>query len=226
MRPRLLEAFRNDNRISEGVLTELDRIQANFPVSPLAAEARVEILCALGKDAAGVYLVGRMFPFLAGPGYFGGDFWSSTPLLVVALVGSFTAFFAATIAFAQTDIKKVLAYSTISQLGFMFAALGAGAWGAAIFHLVTHAAFKALLFLASGSVIHGSGTQDLREMGGLWRRMPVTAACWIAGALALAATGQQTEGHHQGRNTRTDSHGPIVWRWSSRREDDIVAIRA
>ena len=89
------------------------------------------------------------------------------------------------IALPQRDIKKVLAYSTISQLGFMFAALGVGAWEVAFFHLVTHAAFKALLFLASGSVIHGSGTQDLREMGGLRRTMPVTFAVWIVGAGAL-----------------------------------------
>jgi NADH-quinone oxidoreductase subunit L len=126
--------------------------------------------------AAGVFLVARMWPVFAASG----------ALPVVLAIGAFTALGAATIAVAQTDIKKVLAYSTISQLGFMFAALGAGAWVAALFHLVTHAAFKALLFLASGSVIHGSGTQDLREMGGLWRKMPVTAACWLAGALALA----------------------------------------
>ena len=98
-------------------------------------------------------------------------------------VGVISALGAALIAVPQRDIKKVLAYSTISQLGFMFAALGAGAWEVAFFHLVTHAAFKALLFLASGSVIHGSGTQDLREMGGLRKTMPVTFAVWVVGAL-------------------------------------------
>jgi NADH-quinone oxidoreductase subunit L len=93
---------------------------------------------------------------------------------------------AGTVAVAQNDIKRVLAYSTISQLGFMFAALGVGAWEIAMFHLATHAAFKALLFLGSGSVIHGTGTQDMRDMGGLFREMPLTGVTWIVGAAALA----------------------------------------
>jgi NADH-quinone oxidoreductase subunit L len=89
-------------------------------------------------------------------------------MLVVAVVGTFTAIFAATIGLAQNDIKKVLAYSTVSQLGFMFLAVGVGAFTAAIFHLMTHAFFKACLFLGSGSVIHGcNGEQDMRKMGGL-----------------------------------------------------------
>ncbi|MCB0036083.1 MAG: NADH-quinone oxidoreductase subunit L, partial [Anaerolineales bacterium] len=119
----------------------------------------------------------------------------------VTVIGTATALFAATIAIGQYDIKRVLAYSTISQLGFMVAAVGLGAYVAAIFHLVTHAFFKALLFLAAGSVIHGvehgaqhnasqiaSATQlqDMRQMGGLWRRMPWTFAVYLVGALALA----------------------------------------
>ncbi len=127
--------------------------------------------------AAGVFLIARTWPlFAAAP--------AARDLALV--LGTITALGAASVALAQRDIKKVLAWSTISQLGFMFAALGVGAWQVAIFHLVTHAAFKGLLFLTAGSVIHGSGTQDLREMGGLAGRMPVTAACWIAGAVSLA----------------------------------------
>src|SRR5690606_19198631 len=98
-----------------------------------------------------------------------------------------TALFAATIAVAQTDIKKVLAYSTVSQLGYMFLAVGTGAYVAAIFHMITHAFFKALLFLGSGSVIHGmSDEQDMRRMGNLRKFMPVTAATFIIGWLAIA----------------------------------------
>ena len=94
---------------------------------------------------------------------------------MIAAIGALTAFFAATIAVVQTDIKKVLAYSTISQLGFMFVALGVGAYGVAIFHVYTHAFFKACLFLGAGSVIHAlGGEQDIRKMGGLARRIPVT----------------------------------------------------
>ena len=98
-----------------------------------------------------------------------------------------TAFFAATIAIVQTDIKKVLAYSTISQLGFMFVALGVGAYGVAIFHLYTHAFFKACLFLGAGSVIHAlGGEQDIRKMGGLARRIPVTFATFAVATAAIA----------------------------------------
>jgi NADH-quinone oxidoreductase subunit L len=127
--------------------------------------------------AAGVYLVARSFPlFEANP----------QTLTVVATIGTITAVMAALIAMAQDDIKKVLAYSTISQLGLMMLALGVGSWVAAVFHLMTHAFFKALLFLAAGSVIHGTHTQDVREMGGLWRKMPWTTATWVIGALSLA----------------------------------------
>jgi len=106
---------------------------------------------------------------------------------LVAWIGAITAVFAATIALVQTDIKRIVAYSTISQLGYMFLGCGVGAYAAAIFHLATHAFFKALLFLGAGSVIHGlGGEQDIRRMGGLRRHMPVTAWTFLVGALANA----------------------------------------
>lgn len=127
---------------------------------------------------AGVYLVARM----AGVYQLAPEASS-----VIAAIGVATAFFAATVALAQTDIKKVLAYSTISQLGFMFLALGVGAYGVAIFHVVTHAFFKACLFLGAGSVIHAlGGEQDLRKMGGLARRIPVTFITFAVATLAIA----------------------------------------
>ena len=105
----------------------------------------------------------------------------------MAVVGAATALMAGTIAIVQTDIKRVLAYSTVSQLGFMFLAAGVGAFGVAIFHLYTHAFFKALLFLGAGSVIHAlSGEQDMRRMGGLWRKIPWTFGTFLAGAFAIA----------------------------------------
>ena len=107
--------------------------------------------------------------------------------VVVGAIGAFTALFAAVIGIAQQDIKKVLAYSTVSQLGYMFMALGVGAWSAAIFHLVAHAFFKALLFLGAGSVIHSmSGEQNMGCMGGLARRIPATWITFMAGGLALS----------------------------------------
>lgn len=127
--------------------------------------------------AAGVYLVAR--------GY---DIFSASPvaLTTIAWIGAFTAIFAASIGLVMEDIKKVLAYSTVSQLGFMMVALGVGGLTAGMFHLVTHAVFKALLFLASGSVIHGAGTQNMHEMGGLRRKMPTTFITWLVGSAALA----------------------------------------
>jgi len=108
-------------------------------------------------------------------------------MLVVALVGAFTAIFAATIGLVQNDIKRVLAYSTVSQLGYMFLACGVGAFGAGIFHLGTHAFFKALLFLGSGSVIHAmSGEQDMRKMGGLKDKLPWTRLTMLVGCVAIA----------------------------------------
>jgi NADH-quinone oxidoreductase subunit L len=128
--------------------------------------------------AAGVYLVGRCFPFFA-----------PEVRLVIAYTGLITLFLAATIALVQTDIKRVLAYSTVSQLGFMMLALGVGGWVAGLLHLLAHAFFKALLFLGSGSVILGCHhEQDLVRMGGLRRRMPVTAYTMLVGVLAIAGT--------------------------------------
>jgi NADH-quinone oxidoreductase subunit L len=139
--------------------------------------------------SAGVYAVIRMFPLLS---------LDHNTMAVVALIGTFTAIFAATIAVAQNDIKRVLAYSTISQLGFMIAALGVGAYVAAVFHLITHAFFKALLFLGSGSVIHGMehgvlhtgnhsvDPQDMFNMGGLRKKMPITFWTFVIGGFALS----------------------------------------
>ncbi len=127
----------------------------------------------------GVYLLARMNPVLA-------ESASWVPWMI-AIVGALTALFAATIAVAQNDIKKVLAYSTVSQLGFMFLAIGSGAYVAALFHMITHAFFKGLLFLGSGSVIHGmEGEQDMRRMGGLRKKMPITALTFMIGWLAIA----------------------------------------
>jgi len=148
-----------------------DAMEGPTPVSALIHAATMV--------TAGVYLVARSMPLFeaAGPS-----------LQVVGTVGAVTAIFAATIALVQFDIKRVMAYSTVSQLGYMFLALGVGAPVAAIFHLATHAFFKALLFLGSGSVIHGlGGEQDMRKMGGLRRKMPVTFWTMLLAGGALAA---------------------------------------
>ncbi len=146
--------------------------------------------------SAGVYAVIRMFPLLTAGWQEGAPL--TTPMSIVAFIGAFTAIFAATIAVAQNDIKRVLAYSTISQLGFMIAAIGMGAYIAAVFHLITHAFFKALLFLGSGSVIHGMehgvlhtgnhsvDPQDMFNMGGLRKKMPVTFWTFLIGGFALS----------------------------------------
>ena len=155
-----------------------DAMEGPTPVSALIHAATMVV--------AGVYLVARMFPFLAGPGYFTGDFYSGDVLFYIALVGGFTAFFAATIAFVQTDIKKVLAYSTISQLGYMFLGLGVGSVSAGIFHLFTHAFFKALLFLGAGSVIHAVHSNEMKDMGGLRKKLPITSITFLIGTLAIA----------------------------------------
>ncbi|WP_214627287.1 NADH-quinone oxidoreductase subunit L [Paenibacillus agaridevorans] len=146
-----------------------DAMEGPTPISALIHAATMV--------AAGVYLLARTFPILEAS-LFASD--------VVAYVGGFTALFAATIALAQNDLKRVLAYSTISQLGYMFMAIGLGSWTGGIFHLFTHAFFKALLFLAAGSVIHAVHTQNIQEMGGLHARMRVTTATFAVGALALA----------------------------------------
>ncbi len=145
--------------------------------------------------SAGVYLAIRAFPLIAAGWIPGSPL--TTPMSILAFIGTFTAFFAATIAVAQNDIKRVLAYSTISQLGFMVAALGVGSYPGAVFHLFTHAFFKALLFLGSGSVIHGMehgalyaddtvDIQDMANMGGLRKKMPLTFWTFTAGGLSLA----------------------------------------
>jgi len=150
-----------------------DAMEGPTPVSALIHAATMV--------SAGVYLVARMFPLYAaaGPG--------NGAMTTVAAIGAFTALFSATIAVAQNDVKRVLAFSTISQLGYMMAGLGIGAFVAGVFHLVTHAFFKAPLFLGSGSVIVGSHhEQDMMKLGGLRTRMPVTFWSFLAGTLALA----------------------------------------
>ncbi len=127
--------------------------------------------------AAGVYLLAVTSVFLG---------FTATDQLVIVAIGGFTAFFAATMAVVHPDIKRVIAYSTISQLGYMVLAIGAGFTMVGLYHLFTHAFFKALLFLAAGSVIHAVGTQDLFKMGGLRKTMPLTAAAFAIGGLALA----------------------------------------
>jgi NADH-quinone oxidoreductase subunit L len=147
-----------------------DAMEGPTPVSALIHAATMV--------TAGVYMVARMHPL-----------YSRAPLamFVVALIGAITAFYSATIGVLQTDIKKVLAYSTVSQLGYMFLACGVGAYAAGIFHLMTHAFFKGLLFLAAGSVIHAmSGEQDMRKMGGLRRKIPVTYWTMLLATLAIA----------------------------------------
>ena len=147
-----------------------DAMEGPTPVSALVHSATMV--------AAGVYLVGRFYPVL-----------SPDVLLVIAYVGAITLFIAATIALVANDIKRVLAYSTVSQLGYMMLALGVGGWSAGLFHLVTHAFFKSLLFLCSGSVIHACHTNDMRKMGGLARVMPWTAGTMLVGCLAIIGAG-------------------------------------
>ncbi len=147
-----------------------DAMEGPTPVSALIHAAPMV--------TAGVFLMVRINPILGlAPG----------ALTLIATIGALTAFFAATIACAQNDIKKVLAYSTVSQLGYMFLAVGSGAYVAAIFHMVTHAFFKALLFLGAGSVIHGMhDEQDMKHMGGLRKFLPITSVTFIVGWLAIA----------------------------------------
>ncbi len=147
-----------------------DAMEGPTPVSALIHAATMV--------TAGVFLMARMSPLMdAAP----------AALNFVLFIGGTTCLFAATIACVQTDIKRVIAYSTCSQLGYMFIAAGATAYQASMFHLITHAFFKALLFLCAGSVIHAmSDEQDMRKMGGIWRRVPITYGCMWAGSLAIA----------------------------------------
>ena len=147
-----------------------DAMEGPTPVSALVHSATMV--------AAGVYLVGRFYPVL-----------TPDALLVIAYVGAITLFIAATIALVANDIKRVLAYSTVSQLGYMMLALGVGGWLAGLFHLVTHAFFKSLLFLCSGSVIHACHTNDMRKMGGLAKVMPWTSGTMLVGCLAIIGAG-------------------------------------
>jgi NADH:ubiquinone oxidoreductase subunit 5 (subunit L)/multisubunit Na+/H+ antiporter MnhA subunit len=147
-----------------------DAMEGPTPVSALVHSATMV--------AAGVYLVGRFYPV-----------FTPEVLWVIALVGCITLFMAATIAITATDIKRVLAYSTVSQLGYMMLALGVGGWLAGMMHLVTHAFFKSLLFLCSGSVIHAVHTNEMTAMGGLRKKMPITAITMLIGCLAIAGAG-------------------------------------
>lgn len=150
-----------------------DAMEGPTPVSALIHAATMV--------TAGVFLVARMSPIFE---------FSPTALTVVTVIGAITAFFAATVGLVQNDIKRVIAYSTCSQLGYMFVALGVGAYGAAIFHLFTHAFFKALLFLGAGSVIHAvSDEQDMRRMGGLRKHIKLTYWMMVIGTVALTGLG-------------------------------------
>jgi NADH-quinone oxidoreductase subunit L len=153
-----------------------DAMEGPTPVSALIHAATMV--------AAGVFLVARVYPLMSV--HIEGAAAATTALTVVTWIGALTAIFAASIAVAQTDIKRILAYSTVSQLGYMMLGLGVGGVSVGMFHLITHAFFKALLFLGSGSVIHGCyEEQDIRKMGGLKKFMPVTFATYAIGMLAL-----------------------------------------
>ncbi len=210
-----------------------DAMEGPTPVSAM--------IHAAAMVSAGVYAVIRMYPVLAADGLVAQTAEAAghaaegaaaaahvvitTPMGVLATIGAFTALFAATIAVAQNDVKKVLAYSTISQLGFMLAALGIGGYVAAAFHLMTHAFFKALLFLGSGSIIHGmehgahhahdhaSDPQDMRYMGGLWNKMPVTFYTFFIGGMALAGLPFITAGFWSKDEILLDAllHAPVVF---------------
>ena len=196
------------NLMTQGLLTVLCILifmgpmakSAQFPLHvwlPDAMEGPTPIsalIHAATMVAAGVYMVARAYPLwldwtpvvtntaqYPDPMSGGGGLW------FVALIGGFTAFMAATIALTQNDIKRALAWSTVSQLGYMFVGLGVGAYSSGMFHLTTHAFFKAMLFLCSGAVIHAlHGEQDMRNMGGLMRKIPITGACFVIGTLAIS----------------------------------------
>jgi NADH-quinone oxidoreductase subunit L len=189
-----------------------DAMEGPTPVSAM--------IHAAAMVSAGVYMVIRAYPLLS-VGYEHGHL--TQPMMLMAFIGAFTALFAATIAVTQNDIKRVLAYSTISQLGYMIAALGIGGFVAAAFHLFTHAFFKALLFLGSGSVIHGMehgvfhtgehvDPQDMYNMGGLRKKMPVTFWTFLIGGLALSGLPLITAGFWSKDEILADAwgHGHIA----------------
>ncbi|HWP62691.1 MAG TPA: NADH-quinone oxidoreductase subunit L, partial [Candidatus Binatia bacterium] len=186
------ETFERIGELDQGTITAIALLlfcgavgkSAQFPLHvwlPDAMEGPTPVSALIHAATmvnAGVYLVARANPIFA---------HAPEAMVVVAAIGIFTALLAASIAFTQTDIKRVLAYSTVSQLGYMFASLGVGAFSAAIFHLMSHGFFKGLLFLGSGSVIHAvHEEQDMRKMGGLARKIPWTYATMLVGSLAIA----------------------------------------
>ena len=165
-----------------------DAMEGPTPVSALIHAATMV--------TAGVYMIGRSAVLFT---------HAPQTLAVVAGIGVATALMAGTIGLVQNDIKRVLAYSTVSQLGYMFLAMGVGAYAAGIFHLYTHAFFKALLFLGSGSVIHAlAGEQDLRNMGGLKKYLPITYWTFLIGALAIAGCPASLRLLQQGRDPLQD----------------------
>ena len=184
-----------------------DAMEGPTPVSALIHAATMV--------TAGVYMIGRnAVLFSHAPG----------TLMIVAVIGALTALMAATIGLVQNDMKRVLAYSTVSQLGLMFLAMGVGAFGAGIFHLYTHAFFKALLFLGSGAVIHAlHGEQDIRNMGGLKRHLPITYWTFLIGALAIAGVAVALRVLQQGRDplrgVSRRAHGALA-AWCGRVADD------
>ncbi len=186
-----------------------DAMEGPTPVSALIHAATMV--------TAGVFLMVRVNPILdMAPG----------ALTLIAVIGALTAFFAATIACAQNDIKKVLAYSTVSQLGYMFLAVGSGAYIAAIFHMVTHAFFKALLFLGAGSVIHGMhDEQDMKRMGALRKWLPITSGTFIVGWLAIAGvppfSGLLVQGRHPPRRVGEEP-GALAHRPDHRPDDRLL----
>ena len=177
-----------------------DAMEGPTPVSALIHAATMV--------TAGLYVVARLSAlFVLAP----------TTMVVIAVVGAATAFFAATMGLAQNDIKRVLAYSTVSQLGYMFMAMGVGAFAVGIFHVMTHAFFKALLFLCSGSVIHAMHhEQDMQKMGGLMRKMPITGGTYVVGALAISGFPLLFAGFFSKDEILWESFasplgGPILW---------------
>ncbi len=183
-----------------------DAMEGPTPVSALIHAATMV--------TAGVYMIGRSAVLFT---------HAPQTLAVVAGIGVATALMAGTIGLVQNDIKRVLAYSTVSQLGYMFLAMGVGAYAAGIFHLYTHAFFKALLFLGSGSVIHAlAGEQDLRNMGGLKKYLPITYWTFLIGALAIAGFPLLLRLLQQGRDPLQDvqqrSHAVV-----GHRRPDVVA---